>query len=117
MTEKEFVIWLHGFLEISGATSLDEKQLQVIKDHLNTFFTKVTPTREKKKDDDHVAKQIEDLRKLAEEWKEQNRQPVYPPLNWPTIPQYPNPPWQPDVIYCSKDSTADFQENSSKTYC
>jgi hypothetical protein len=61
MTEKEFVIWLHGFLEISGATSLDEKQLQVIKDHLNTFFTKVTPNREKKKDDDHVTKQIDEF--------------------------------------------------------
>lgn len=117
MTEKEFVIWLHGFLEISGATSLDEKQLQVIKDHLNTFFTKVTPNRDKKKDEEPWSKQMEELKKLAEEWKEKNPQPVYPPFNWPTIPQYPNPPWQPDVIYCSKDTTADFQENPSKTYC
>jgi len=31
MTEKEFVIWLHGFLEISGVKTLDENQLQVSK--------------------------------------------------------------------------------------
>lgn len=47
MTEKEFVIWLHGFLEISGAKTLDENQLQVIKNHLITFFVKVTPDRNK----------------------------------------------------------------------
>ncbi len=80
MTEKEFVIWLHGFLEISGATSLDEKQLQVIKDHLNTFFTKVTPNRDKKKDEEPWSKQMEELKKLAEEWKEKIHSQYIHPL-------------------------------------
>jgi hypothetical protein len=45
MTEQQFIIWLHGYLEISGAKELGEKELQVIKDHLNEFFIKKTPER------------------------------------------------------------------------
>jgi len=45
MTEKEFIVWLHGYLEISGAKTLGEKELQVIRDHLDKFFVKVTPDR------------------------------------------------------------------------
>jgi hypothetical protein len=51
MNEKEFIMWLHGYLEISGATTLGEKELQVIKDHLNEFFVKVTPERHELTDD------------------------------------------------------------------
>jgi hypothetical protein len=45
MDEKQFIVWLHGYLEISGAKTLGEKELKVIKDHLNEFFVKVTPDR------------------------------------------------------------------------
>ena len=45
MTHEQFIMWLHGFLEISEAKTLNEKQLQIIKDHLEVFFTKVTPDR------------------------------------------------------------------------
>jgi glutaredoxin-related protein len=72
MTEKEFVIWLHGFLEISGVKTLDENQLQVIKDHLNVFFTKISPNREKY-----------DL--LEEQREMRTPLPIY--SNWPTIPK------------------------------
>jgi hypothetical protein len=103
MTEKEFVIWLHGFLEISGAKTLDENQLQVIKDHLNVFFTKVTPDREK---DD-----------VSEKQREMRIPPVYPCTNWPTIPKVPGntPPTYPE-IWCS-DNTAKPPSLASKTYC
>lgn len=47
MTEKDFVMWLHGYLEIENPETIDKRQLQIIKDHLNTFFKKVTPDREK----------------------------------------------------------------------
>jgi hypothetical protein len=45
MNEREFVLWLHGFFEISEAKELSEKQVQIIKDHLNLFFKKQTPDR------------------------------------------------------------------------
>ena len=46
MTHEQFVIWLHGYLEITGTRSIEGKELQVIKDHLALFFDKVTPSRE-----------------------------------------------------------------------
>lgn len=38
MTEKAFILWLHGFFEISNAKTLDENQVTIIKDHLKLFF-------------------------------------------------------------------------------
>ena len=40
-----FTYWLKGFFEISDAKTVDEKQVQIIKDHLNSVFNKVTPDR------------------------------------------------------------------------
>ena len=118
MTEKEFVIWLHGFLEISGVKTLDENQLQVIKDHLNVFFTKVTPDREKKRNTDS----LDDLKKLAEERSHEQRKmrtpppPLYPHPNWPTIPKVPgNTPLTYPEIWCSDNNFA--QHHKNETYC
>ena len=41
---KAFVMWLQGFFEISGATSLDTTQVQIIKEHLALVLNKKTPT-------------------------------------------------------------------------
>lgn len=43
MTEKDFAYWLQGFFEISDAKSLGERETQIIKEHLQLVFTKVTP--------------------------------------------------------------------------
>lgn len=43
MTERDFIYWLNGFLELSGATELDEKQVKCIKDHLKLVMKKETP--------------------------------------------------------------------------
>lgn len=43
MNSEQFTMWLHGFFEISGSNSLTEKQVQIIKDHLDLVFKKVTP--------------------------------------------------------------------------
>jgi hypothetical protein len=51
MTHEQFVVWLHGFFEISDAKELNEKQVQIIKDHLNLFFDKKTPERSKEVED------------------------------------------------------------------
>jgi hypothetical protein len=45
MNYEQFTIWLHGFLEISNAESIDKNQTQIIKDHLALLFEKKTPDR------------------------------------------------------------------------
>lgn len=44
MKENEFVFWLRGFFELSGATTLDEQQVKIINDHIDLVLTKITPT-------------------------------------------------------------------------
>lgn len=39
-----FIYWLQGFFEISEATTLNEKQINIIKEHLELCFEKVTLT-------------------------------------------------------------------------
>jgi hypothetical protein len=46
MTPENFTYWLQGFFEVSDTKKLDEKQVQIIKDHLNLVFNKVTPNRD-----------------------------------------------------------------------
>ncbi len=43
MTPEQFTYWLQGFMETADPKSIDEKQTQIIKDHLALVFTKVTP--------------------------------------------------------------------------
>ena len=38
MTSRDFVYWLQGFFEVSGATTLTSEQSAVIKNHLNLVF-------------------------------------------------------------------------------
>ena len=52
MNYEQFVIWLHGFLEISNAEEINKEQTQIIKDHLASLFDKKTPDRSKNKDSD-----------------------------------------------------------------
>ena len=44
MNEKEFVYWLQGFFELSGAEQLDQTQVKMIKEHLQLVFEKKTQT-------------------------------------------------------------------------
>jgi hypothetical protein len=103
MTEKEFVIWLHGFLEISCVKTLDENQLQVIEDHLNVFFTKITPEQRKML--------TPEQRKMLTP-----PPPLYPPLNWPTISKVPgNTPPKFSEIWCCDNTLT--QHPNNQTYC
>lgn len=45
MNTEQFTYWLQGFVEIHGAPPSAE-QWQMIKDHLQTCFVKVTPQRQ-----------------------------------------------------------------------
>jgi hypothetical protein len=38
---ENFTYWLQGFFEISGATTLNEEQVKIVKEHLEMFFEKV----------------------------------------------------------------------------
>lgn len=45
MTQEQFIYWLQGFLEISNAQTLNETQIQIIRDHLALVLTKQTSER------------------------------------------------------------------------
>lgn len=45
MTPQDFVYWLQGFMETADPKSIDERQTQIIKDHLKLVFQKETPDR------------------------------------------------------------------------
>lgn len=42
MTPIEFCRWLQGYFEVSGAQTLTDAQVKVIKEHLQLVFVKVT---------------------------------------------------------------------------
>jgi hypothetical protein len=44
MDSNSFVYWLNGFFELSGATTLNEEQVKVIKEHIALVLHKVTPS-------------------------------------------------------------------------
>ena len=43
MTAEQFTYWLQGFMEVANPSTLDERQTQIIKDHLALVFDKKTP--------------------------------------------------------------------------
>jgi hypothetical protein len=45
MSPEQFVYWLQGFMEIANPATLDQKQVQVIKDHISLVLKKETPDR------------------------------------------------------------------------
>ena len=45
MTPEQFAYWLKGFYELNEPETINEKQTQIIKDHLDLLFGKVTPNR------------------------------------------------------------------------
>jgi len=47
MDAQNFAYWLQGYFELNDPKSLNEKQVQIIKDHLAQVLTKVTPDRNK----------------------------------------------------------------------
>jgi hypothetical protein len=80
--EKEFILWLHGFFEISNPKTLNEEQTALIRGEVEKFFNKVTPTRESPTTD------------FNRVWDELNKRtvpptpPVYVPAPKDTWPYY-----------------------------
>jgi hypothetical protein len=50
MTPENFCYWLQGYMELTHAKNLNASQFQIIQDHLNLVFNKVTPDRDIIKD-------------------------------------------------------------------
>jgi hypothetical protein len=44
MNSLEFAYWLQGFFELTNQKTLNETQVQIIKEHLNLVFEKTTFT-------------------------------------------------------------------------
>lgn len=62
MTPESFVYWLQGFLEVANPKKMDEKQIQIVKDHLGLVFKKETPDRNSKNIDpfySHIKTELE----------------------------------------------------------
>lgn len=87
MNEHDFILWFHGFLEISNAKTLNEKQLQIVKDHLALLFTKVTPDRS-------LIEKLQDQMLLPTNAPQPATVPYYPPQWWLN-----NPPSTGDPIW------------------
>lgn len=120
MNYEQFAIWLHGFLEISNAETINKEQTQIIKDHLALLFEKKTPDRQKKEetDMDRIQKHI---KRLQEEMRknriDHDDYPTPPPYIPPPKPAYPNWQWvPPEPVYC-KDSTASPPLDLGTTVC
>jgi hypothetical protein len=44
MTHRDFVYWLQGFMEISDPKSIDEKSLEIIREHMRLVSEKQNST-------------------------------------------------------------------------
>jgi len=86
MTPEQFVYWLQGFNEIrdKNAVGLSEDQWEIVREHLQTVFHKVTPERDIIKSPDFVPNPY-----------------LYPPI--PHAFPYTTgtqPPWSNPIITC-----------------
>jgi hypothetical protein len=99
MNYEQFAIWLHGFLEISNAESINKNQTQIIKDHLTLLFEKKTPDRSEKKDTDF----FEGVKNKAEELVKRKL-----PISPVTTPTYPG--FDPYKLTCGQGTGASPQQ-------
>ena len=125
MNYEQFAIWLHGFLEISNAESIDQNQTQIIKDHLALLFEKKTPDRSEKNKSD-VSEELLALlfEKKTPDRSEKNKSDVseelkekYSEFHVPCFNprHYPVPP----PVTCDVDLNTKFDTelHKNKTYC
>lgn len=62
MKPEEFCYWLQGFFELSEATTLSGKQIEMIKNHLNlVFFHSIDPKATEGMTKEEAAKKQEKL--------------------------------------------------------
>jgi hypothetical protein len=67
MTSKDFVYWFQGFFELSDTKTLDEKQVQTIKNHLKlVFLHEIDPSYSDDKTVQQIFQNIHDGKKPLE---------------------------------------------------
>jgi hypothetical protein len=88
MTPEQFCYWLQGFAELTeGEPNPDSAQWQMIKDHLNTVFNKVTVKRTSTKREllTEEIKKAETGKKLEDVIKEMQRDSGVDPFDRPNV--------------------------------
>jgi hypothetical protein len=109
MDSKDFTYWLKGFFEISDSNKLTPKQVQIIKDHLDLVFNKVTPDRNKEKIEKE--KPLENLLDIQSKMFNPNHLINIQP-NEPGVLCSPNAP-----ICHTSDNGVTFGEPQVTVYC
>lgn len=116
MNYEQFAIWLQGYFEISNAKTLNEKQTQIIKDHLALLFEKVTPDRTDSTNQDVW----EELKKAAEKADKDRRER---PSKWPDTTPFPYKPYyldspkiNPDKVICEMDTGSALPDVENSVY-
>jgi len=94
-----FVVWIKGFVDVAEPTNITSNQWQIIKDHLQLVFTKVTPSYEDE-DDEHFPDVSKNIKDALEQWQSTDIIPPFKPVdvicnNLPTMKK-------PDRAYCSR---------------
>lgn len=89
MTSRDFVYWLQGFFEITEATTVTERQVKVIRNHLNLVFEheidpsidggdpEVKEALKKVHDGDVDPELIEQLKQLKKALEQQKKNPIH----------------------------------------
>jgi len=106
MNAQDFAFWLKGFSELTDKKPTKE-QWQIIQDHLDLVFTKITPDRSEKP--------------LTEKEGFPIVNPITPniPLDWPRTPSTIEP-WQIPGITCEGDNSAvcsTTNDTHTTSYC
>lgn len=106
MTPDQFCYWLQGLMELQNPKTLNETQVQSIKDHLVLVFKKVTPAIVNKDENSNLAELLKNFEEIHKKPKEAPIQkPFYPqwpmPLIDPSTPEY-GPPHR---VTCENTST------------
>jgi len=113
MTAETFMTWIKGFIELAEPTSLTTQQWNVIKEHLQLVFTKVTIETVDDDDDGVDPEAWKEFKKLIEE-KKDSPNPWKNPDPYKPAPPYiaPITPFNPGEVICGTD-----QSNMPDTFC
>jgi len=68
MAQETFIVWLKGYVDLAAPTEVNEREWQIIKDHLQLVFTKVTPNYEDE-DDEHFPEVSKNIKDALEQWQ------------------------------------------------
>lgn len=102
MTAEQFVYWLQGFMEVGQPRSLNDGQIQVIRDHLKLVFDKQTPDRTNMTEIVGVPNSTRPI------------QPYISPNDWSINPK----PYNPYQITCTNSEGYTIQANDpNKKFC